>query len=290
MKQMLPIGIGLIVVGALLALFNSGDTPYPTYTLIAGVALVAVYVLANLREMGKRSTMYGLNALLMSGFMVAILVVIYLIAQNRDKTWDFSATGKYTLDPQTASILDSLESPVELLVFYPTPIRTGREFELIKSLLDQYTARSGKLTYKVLDPSKDYDTAMEYRTLLNSSLEPTIIAEVKGEGAPFREKAKGTKQEDISNAIKKVTHRTSVHAYFLVGHYEKELESENPAGLALLKQFLEEENFTVSPLRLPATGDIPEDAQILALVGPEEELTDVEREAIRRFVLRGGAL
>lgn len=289
-SKILPIGIVLTILGVILALVNKGQTPYPTYVLIAGVVLVAVYVLTNLREMGKRSTMYGLNAVLMCVFAVAILVVIYLIAQNRDKTWDLTATGKYTLDNQTASILDNLQTDVKMLVFYPTTQRAGGEFEQIQTLLDEYKKRTSKIDYVVLDVAKDYDTAMEYKTLLTSALEPAIIAEVTSEGTPFREKAKGMKQEDISNAIKKVTHREASTAYFLTGHMEKELDSEGPAGLALLKNFLEEENIQANPLRLPASGEIPKEASLLALIGPEEDLSDTELASLKRFVLRGGSL
>ena len=74
-------------------------------------------MLINWQSVAKRSTFYGLNSLLMSIAVVAILTVVYLIAANRDQSWDLTASGKYTLDPQTASILDGLETPVTMLVF-----------------------------------------------------------------------------------------------------------------------------------------------------------------------------
>lgn len=289
-SKMLILGIALIVCGVVFSLLNTGNLPYPTYILIAGVAVVGVYILTNLREMAKRSTMYGLNAILMSVFMVAILVVVYLIAQNRDKTWDLSVTGKYALDNQTASILDNLQTKVNILLFYPTLNRSSGEFEAVKTLLDEYARRNEKVTYQLLDASENYETALKYQALLNSPMEPTLITEVDVNGQPFREKAKGLKQEDISNAIKKVTHREAVTAYFLVGHNERKLESEGPTGLAHLKNFLSEENINANPLRLGAAAEIPPDADIVALIGPEEDLTETEIASLKRFVLSGGSL
>lgn len=289
-SKILTLGIILVVLGVVLSLLNTGNSPYPTYTLIAGVVVVGVYILTNLREMTKRSTMYGMNAILMSIFMVAILMVIYLIAQNRDKTWDLSVTGKYAIDNQTASILDNLQMKVNMLLFYPTLNRTSGEFEAVKTLLDEYSKRSDKVTYQLLDASENYETAVKYQALLNSPMEPTLIAEVEVDGQPFREKAKGLKQEDISNAIKKVTHREAVTAYFLVGHNERKLESEGPTGLAVLKNFLSEENVNANPLRLGAAAEIPPDADILALIGPEEDLTETEIASLKRFALSGGSL
>jgi ABC-type uncharacterized transport system involved in gliding motility auxiliary subunit len=287
-KSLLPIGIVLIISGVMLALFNTAETPYPTYLLIAGVVAAAAHVITHLREMAKRSTMYGLNALLMSAFMVAILVVVYLIAQNRDKTWDLSATGKYTLDSQTAKIIESLENPVKVVLFYSTFERASGEFEQIKTLMEEYKRHSDKLTYEVLDPSKDYETAVKYATELTSL--PAVVAETEIDGNTVREKAKGQKQEDITNAIKKVTHRTALNAYFLVGHIEKDIESQGPTGLIFLKQLLERENIQSHTLRLGALAEIPKDANMVVLAGPEEDLTEAEALALRRYVLEGGAL
>ena len=106
----------------------------------------------------------------------------------------------------------------------------------------------------------------------------------------FREKAAGTEQEDISNAIKKVTHREAVTAYFLVGHYERELGDDGALGLSNISNFLEQENIDASPLRLGAVAEIPEDARIVALIGPQEDLSETELAALGQYVLRGGSL
>lgn len=290
MKNLLPIGIILFVVGALLALFNQSQVAYPTYITIAGVAAIALYVVTNLQEMAKRSTMYGMNAVLMSAFMVVILVVIYMIAQNRDTTWDFSATGKYTVDPQTAKILEGLDAPVKMLLFFPTNARASSEFNQIQTLMDEYVKRTDKISYELIDASKDYETAVKYAKEISNPLQPTIVAEAVVDEKPIREKATGLKQEDITNAIMKVTHREKKIAYFLVGHYERELESTSPVGMANLKNFLDDENIQASPLRLGAAAEIPEDADLIAIVGPEEDLSEVEVGALRRFVTEGGAL
>jgi hypothetical protein len=272
----------------------------PTWIAIVGVALIAVSVVANWQSVARRSTFYGLNALLMSLAMVAIMAVIYLIAANRDQSWDLTATGKYSLDPQTESILDNLDQPVKLLVFAGPEARASRNFAQAKDLLDEYTKRSDQVTYEILDPSEDYNTAIEYAELMNSFGEPTLVAQIEMEveneagemeTRKFKEKAAQMTQEDISNAIKKVTHREAVKAYFLVGHYERELDNQNsPTGLALLNSFLKKDNIDAAPLRIGAAGEIPVDADIIALAGPQEDLSETELTALEGFVLSGGGL
>lgn len=298
-KLILPLGIVLILVGGVSSIFVSSQQTVPTWMVIFGVILVAVYVVANWQLVAKRSTFYGLNALMMSAAVVAILTVVYLIADNRDRSWDLTASGKYTLDPQTASILDGLETEVKMLVFAASELRMTSDFAQTKDLLDEYNRHNSLLTYKLIDPSKDYETAIQYQKDLNPLGQLTVIAEMAveelGEGGEaetrtFREKAAGNGQEEISNAIKKVTHREAVTAYFLVGHYERELSDEGAVGLSNIKNFLAQENIEASPLRLGVVAEIPEDARIVALVGPQEDLTETELAALEQYVLRGGGL
>lgn len=291
MNQFLLIfGLLALVVGGMFTLFTDSQSIVPTGVAIAGILMVGVFIVANWRQVARRSTFYGLNAVLMSAAFIAILSVVYLIAQNRDQTWDFTATGRYTLDPQTAKILDSLDRPVKILLFFSSSMRQSGEFVAIRDLMDEYKRRSSNVDYEVIDPEKDYDRAINYASDLNPLGTPTIIAEVEMDGRSFREKADTPNQEGVSNAIMKVTHREPVAAYFLVGNYEKELNAETVTGLALLKKFLEEENIEANELRIGAAGEIPEDADIIAVVGPEEDLTNEQIDALKGFVLKGGSL
>jgi len=288
--SLLPIGIVLIILGVVLILLSEQEkAAIPTYVLIAGVVVVAVYALRNLKEMGRRSTMYGLNAVLMCAIMIAILVVIYLIAENRDKTWDFTASGKYTLDPQTTKILQELERPVKILGFYQNKDRRTTEFIEISQLLEEYERVGDNFSFQIVDPQKEYEVAEKYAKDLNWP-HPTIIAEMQLGEDSFTEKAAGSTQEAITNAIRKVTHREPVTAYFLIGHYERGIEDQGSNGLSFLMSNLEGENINANPLRFGAAAGIPEDANLIALVGPQEDLNEIELEALRLFVLKGGAL
>jgi ABC-type uncharacterized transport system involved in gliding motility auxiliary subunit len=297
-ENLLIVGIVIFLLGLLSAPFFPANSEVPTWLMIGGVAVLGFYMIANWRKLAKRSTFFGLNAIVMSVVVIVILSVVYLIADQRDKSWDLTATGKYTLDPQTAKILEGLDSPVKILLFATPEMKQSSEFLIAKDLVDQYTRYSNKVVLEVLDPSKDYETAVQYAADLDPRA-PTLIAELEiaqasGEGdstvRKFKEKAADITQEGISNAIMKVTHREAVKAYFLTGHYERELDGEDPTGLALIKSYLEDENIDPATLRLSSTAEIPEDADIIALVGPQQDLTEVELEALDNFVLGGGGL
>ncbi|MCA9429265.1 MAG: GldG family protein [Candidatus Omnitrophica bacterium] len=287
---LLILGILLIVIGGLFIFVAETQSLAPTGIAIVGIVLVGLYVISNWQQVARRSTFFGLNAILMSLAFVAILSVVYLIAQNREVTWDFTPTGKYTLDPQTAKILENLEQPVDLLLFFSSNARQSSSYVTVTDLLDEYKRHSDNLDYETIDPEKEYERAIEYAADLNSLGQPTIIAEMELGGKTFREKAATLDQEGISNAIMKVSHREPISAYFLVGNYEKELNGETLTGLALLNKFLGDENIQANELRLGPSSEVPDDADIIAVVGPEEDLSDDQLGAIKNFVLKGGGV
>ncbi|MCA9450655.1 MAG: Gldg family protein, partial [Candidatus Omnitrophica bacterium] len=178
----------------------------------------------------------------------------------------------------------------DILLFFSSTARQTSTYVTVTDLLEEYQRHSNNLEYETIDPEKEYERAVEYASDLNSLGQPTIIAEMKIDGKTFREKADGLTQEGISNAIMKVSHREPVSAYFLVGNYEKELNGEALNGLALLKKFLEDENIQANELRIGGAGEIPEDADIIAVIGPEEDLADEQLGALKNFVLRGGSV
>ncbi len=86
-------------------------------------------------------------------------------------------------------------------------------------------------------------------------------------------------------AIANVTSKDKHPVYILQGHQEIPL-----AQLATLKSELEGENYVVKELNLLKEGKIPDDAQMLLLLGPQNDLNDKEAELITQYVKGRGKL
>ena len=104
---------------------------------IAGAALLIVGVAANYRQilgsLGKRSTKHAANYVISVVLVVAIVCGLNYIGQKHPKRIDTTASGRYTLAPQTVQILEKLDRDVEIKAFFP-----GGEHAPLKELLTQF--------------------------------------------------------------------------------------------------------------------------------------------------------
>ena len=72
---------------------------------------------------------------------------------------------------------------------------------------------------------------------------------------------------------------------FLTGHEELSL-----AQMTTLQSSLEQNNVQTEELQLNQAGKVPEDADVLAIIGPQRDLSDTEMKAIRTYLSNGGKL
>jgi ABC-type uncharacterized transport system involved in gliding motility auxiliary subunit len=100
-------------------------------------------------------------------------------------------------------------------------------------------------------------------------------------------------EQNITNAMVKLTRTGEKVVYFLEGHGERAIEKEpgeRVDGYARAATALRNENYRVEALLLAAKGEVPDDADVLVIAGATRPLLDVEYEALDRYLARGGAL
>ncbi|HCP46435.1 MAG TPA: hypothetical protein DIU15_10350 [Deltaproteobacteria bacterium] len=99
--------------------------------------------------------------------------------------------------------------------------------------------------------------------------------------------------EDFQKRLAKVVGVQRV-AYFTTGHGERSTSPKtgDPGGLKQLKEGLKALNYKVKNLGLKEglSDQVPEDATLVFVVGPEVPMLDTERDALIRYVQGGGAL
>ena len=110
------------------------------------------------------------------------------------------------------------------------------------------------------------------------------------EGNGKKEKIARLEEAALTNAILKVTRNTKKVVYFITGHGEPALTDSDSNGYSVVKQALEDQNYTVQELVLARQTQVPDDAAVVILAGPGEEVLDSELEALRAFLGRGGHL
>jgi ABC-type uncharacterized transport system involved in gliding motility auxiliary subunit len=103
------------------------------------------------------------------------------------------------------------------------------------------------------------------------------------------EQAKSVKEEDVTASIIRLVKGGAKLVYFLQGHGEKDIASDERLGYSTAKKLLEEGNYQVKTTSLmEQSPKVPADATILVIAGPSKDLLDPEVGAIRDFIKGGG--
>lgn len=229
----------------------------------------------------RRSTRYGMNVGLMVLIVFAILVVVELFSKERFHAQiDTTKNRRYSLAPQTIKVLEGLKEPVKIYAFYQEadPSRTAAE-----DLLNLYRTKSGKkVEWEFVDPDRFPMKAQQYKVNTYNSL-------VLERGERF-EKIYIAEEEKITNALVKITREEKPLVYVLQGHGEHGLESVQKDGYSEAKKAMESEHYEVKPLVLAREPQVPPDATVVLVAGPQKELQKEEWSALKAYVNGGGKL
>ncbi len=224
----------------------------------------------------SRQAKYGLNLAIYALAALAIVVVVNLIANRFVKQVDLTANKRYSLSQQTDKILKGLNRDVELLYF---DRKSG--FNGVKDALDQYATASHRVKVTYVDPDREPGKAEKYKVKTYGTL---IVA--MGDKT---ETAKSTKEEDLTATIIRVMKGGPKTVYFLQGHGERDIASDERLGYSAAKKLLEESNYKVATVSLMEQAPkMPADATTLVVAGPAKDLLDPEIGAIRDFIKGGG--
>ena len=176
-------------------------------------------------------------------------------------------------------MLQGLTYPIKVLGFYSL---AERERETFTDLLKQYAQHTDKISYEVVDPDRQPAMAKQYDITAYS----TVVVEGNGK----KEKILRLEEAALTNAILKVTRNTKKVVYVITGHGEPALTDSDRNGYSVAKQALEEQNYTVQELVLARQTQVPDDAAVVIVAGPRQDLLDSESEALSTFLGRGGHL
>ena len=268
--------------------------------LIAGLVLLFLALAFSAKNVAAfligRQGRYGANILIMSAaFLVIAILVNFLLFRNSLRV-DATATRIFTLSPQAVSVLDNLDTAVQATLFYdPSSAREQFQAEQTSDLLNELSRRTNKLTYRLEDPELNPTLAsrygvITYPTLMFEELSSGRLQEVRC--IPSPECNNYTEQELIASILV-VTGQEQKKVYFLTGHKEKGLSVEastlelGDEGYDLAIGGMRRDNYQVRFLNLLERGEVPEDAAVLVIAGPQQDLTAEEKEAILDYLKRG---
>jgi ABC-type uncharacterized transport system involved in gliding motility auxiliary subunit len=231
------------------------------------------------RALTGRQARYGSNALILTlAFLTILVVVNYLVFQNSQR-WDLTEDKQYTLAPETLETLKSLSDPVMAQAFF-TAMSSP---EQAQGLLDQYKFHSdGMFDYQFIDPDADPVAAEAAGITRDGSVVLTM-----GENKQIVE---FISEQELTGALVRLISPEERVVYFLSGHGEYDPDGVGERSYSQIKRFLESKNYVVKTLNLLAENQIPEDAQVVIVPGPQKPVSQTEIDLLDQFVGNGGGL
>jgi len=283
-KNCLPISIILLVL--VITGYFVWTTYYSTVEPVYIVPVFFVFLIASLvflvmwikQNTSARIFAHGTNTVVMVIALIGVLVLINYISSKHSYRKDFTLNKTFSLSDQTEKILKGLNQNIMIYAFYQDGDSGSRE--QFKDLMEEYMHLSSKVNYKMIDPVKNPNKAIEYGVKqLN-----TVILEVTPDK---REKlTEKVSEQALTNAILKLTKSGSNKVvYFLKGHTKG-----NADDFSAVKDALKKETYDVKDLMLLQDQLIPPDCSIIIIPGPDTALEKPELDAINGYLKGGGKL
>lgn len=280
----------LLAMGAVVTLITRRFELLNNLLLAGGALLLMVYAVARPDDVraffASRYARYGSSTLLSILFFSAIALLLYWVAyQNDDWRVDMTASGLFTAAPETVSLLSELDEPVHVLGFYSFGL--GSQQEQARILLDNLSAANSNLTYEFVDPEVNPLLAQHYELNFDGTL---VFIRNRNEPGEIFSRASSLSEQEIHAALLKVVNPVDKKLYLLTGHGELALDDFGIEGMSSAAGLLRDQGFTVEPLTLFTTGNVPADATLVAIVGPRGPIEEAEVQALADYVAAGGSL
>ncbi len=261
------------------------------FLAIAGAALLFSFITqwrTIFEFLTMKTTRSGLSMGAVIGLTLAALICVNIIAVKRDKKFDMTNEGMFTLSDQSIKAARDIREDVKFVVLYRRS--DDRSDEGLRRNLSQkialYTSANSKITYEEHDVLKRVDLAKKFEFSFGNS---GIFLQM-GEKTSRVDKGNLTPtEEDITNALIGLTRTNKKNIYFVKGHEEREVDTSDENGLSELKKSLESA-YNVKGLELFKEAKVPDDAEIVAIIGAKRAYLEGEIKMLETYLERGGKM
>ena len=225
--------------------------------------------------MASRQSKFAAYTGLYVAIFVVALVVINVLADRNNKSFDTTASKRYSLSDQTEKVVKGLKSDFKAVYFDRTS-----KFDGAKSLLDRYSNLSNKFKIEYVDPDKDPAKAKAF----GARSYATLILD----NGTRREEAKAVTEQEITGAMVRLQQAGEQMLCALDGHGERSLEGAEPGSFGSVKQALERNNYKTQTVKIAEKAEIPAVCTMLLSAGARREYSEAAITAIKTFVEKGG--
>ncbi|HJZ13045.1 MAG TPA: GldG family protein, partial [Acidobacteriota bacterium] len=191
-----------------------------------------------------------------------------------------------SLSSLTINTLKDLKTPVKITAFFtesslPNEPDAAERRVRMQDLLDNYKIHSKNLDIRLIDPLKNKMLVDQYQINTNGT---TIL-----ESGTQKANVTTVEEEDLTNAVLRVTSKKETVVYFLQGHGEPATTDMEVGGYSSIVDELKKINYNIKELKdFAAKPKVPEDCTVLVIINPRANFLDPEINGIKEYLAAGG--
>ncbi len=234
-----------------------------------------------------RRFFFNCNGFLFALILIITAVIINLIAFRFNVSFDLTRNKFYSLSGQSLQAIEELNrqhNVLNIYGFFSGDIDRNAMVDLIK----EFQKRSGKITYKSIDPYKNQAEARQFNVRELGTL-VFRLGDKELKVLPwdvFREEPDGSQsfigEQAITRTIYKLIDADTKYIHILMGHGEKIYQT--------AREYIKGAGYKVEYLDLMKTEKIPDSCSQLIIPGPQSDLTKPEINMIEKFLEQGGGV
>ncbi len=275
-----PLGL-VVILGSFVADRRGVNLPggFSTWAIV-GAAMIVAHLLLRfediIRAIGGRQLRYGASALVLVVAVGAIFGIANWWVNRHGHRWDLTKNQRYSLSDQSRKVLAGLKDDVHVFYFQrAADVGPGQE------RMKDFTSASPKLKVEFVDPVAEPIRAARYDA---RGPYPVLVVE-RGER---RERLANDSEQDITNAILKVTKSGKRTACFVTGEGERDPDDGGERGYSQAKAALGKSQYDVKKVLLLQDKTVPADCSVVVVAGPEKDPLPPVIDALRDYVKKGG--
>lgn len=270
-------GLALIAFGGDWRIWGLGG-------LLGGILGTLTYTVLNYSEVHHFLFEYGtrqwLSLALFIFLLLGVVVLIQAIANRHNIRFDLTPRQDMSLSAASETIMEKINTPIRVTAFF----QRNQKREMM-NVLDPFALASRHFTYQLYDPDRNPALAKRFGV----SNYGVVVIEMNGKYKVLP----AVNEERIINAIITLKSPQQKAVYFLTGHGEhvlKEPDNMDGSSSELLKRTLETENYIVKELLLLSSREVPGNAALVIINGPQENFDPKELAALTQYLKRGGKI
>ena len=252
---------------------------WPNLSLvIAGGVLLLASAVLNIKSIiqffSGRTGRLGANTALLSIAVLTILVVLNFLGYRHHKRFDLTEEKLYTISEQSKKILGGLQKDVKVIKFDKS------DDQRLGDTMAEFKYATRRISYERIDPQQKPEIANQYKV---QRMGETLV--ISGDRT---ERPQDTGEQDLINAILKVTRDKLKTICFVEGHGEKSPTGTDPEGYSTIDKGMKAENYETKSINLVTANQVPAECSVLILAGPKKPLLPQEAAMIGKYLDDGG--